>query len=396
MPQPPPPATAEADLIDHALARRSVRLAFPPALERRYEMETGRLRCHHLAMRVAIALAMFDLFIVNDVVMLPDIVALSAVLRFVVVTGLGIGVIALLRRDPPPLLREGAVAAFVLVSAAVLTLLMLLSDAPYREHLTYGQLLVVMYAATVLRLRFPFTLAVCVACFALHVAAVVELPGLPPQLALHTSGLVLATAIFALLACWSLEREERIIYLQGLAQQRQAEALDRLSLADPLTGCGNRRAIERSLAALASAGGSMGALIADIDHFKAFNDHHGHLAGDDCIRSVATILGATGGTETELYRFGGEEFLILLPGIGIGGAAELAEAMRLAIEAAAIPHGAPGTDSVVTASFGVAAGPADRTRSLIDAADAALYRAKRGGRNRIELAETSPDAPPAR
>ncbi|MCX5479202.1 GGDEF domain-containing protein [Kaistia geumhonensis] len=394
MHQRPLPA-AEADLLDHALVRRSVRLAFPPALERRYEAETRRQRCRHLSLRLAIAVAMFDLFILNDAVMLPDVLALSAALRFVV-TGLGIAVLALLRRDPPPFAREGAVAVFVLVAAATLTLMMLLSDAPYREHLSYGQLLVVMYTATVLRLRFPFTLAICAACFALHVVAITELQGVPPQIALHTSGLVLATAIFALLACWSLEREERIIYLQGLAQQRQAEALERLSLADPLTGRGNRRAIDRSLASLASSGGPIGVLIADIDHFKAFNDHHGHLAGDDCIRRVAALIGEAGGNHAELYRFGGEEFLVLLPGADHEQAAGVAEAMRRAVETARIAHGALPAGGVVTASFGVAAGPAERTRQLIDEADAALYRAKRGGRNRIEPGETSPAARPAR
>lgn len=394
---PPLPLTAaEAELVDHALVRRSVRLAFPPPLERRYEAETRRARCRHLSLRLAIAVVMFDLFVINDAVMMPDMFALSVAMRFVVVTGLGIAVIALLRRDPRPFLREGAVSLFVLVAAALLTLLMLLSTAPYREHLTYGLLLVVMYAATVLRLRFPFTLAICAACFALHVVAIAELPGVAPQVALHTSGLVLATGLFALLACWSLEREERIIYLQGLAQQRQAEALDRLSLADPLTGCGNRRAIDRSLASLASSGEPIGVLIADIDHFKAFNDHHGHLAGDDCIRRVASILGETGGSRAELYRFGGEEFLVLLRGADSDEAAAMAEAMRRAVATARIAHGALPPEGVVTVSFGVAAGPAERTRHLIDEADAALYRAKRGGRNRIEIGASTPAARPAR
>jgi diguanylate cyclase (GGDEF)-like protein len=128
--------------------------------------------------------------------------------------------------------------------------------------------------------------------------------------------------------------------------------------------------------------------MADLDHFKDFNDACGHLAGDECLRKVADVLARVARRVTDLpARYGGEEFTVLLSDTPWDTAVALAEAMRVAVESLGIsPPGTPSA-TAVTLSLGVAmAYPHDGVdkQGLISAADEALYRAKREGRNRVE------------
>lgn len=179
---------------------------------------------------------------------------------------------------------------------------------------------------------------------------------------------------------------------QALAQANHR--LELLSNTDGLTAIANRRHFDEALAhewARAQRGGMPLALILlDVDVFKHFNDHYGHLAGDACLRTLATTLAQVGARrEGELAaRFGGEEFVVLLPGADLAAAAEVARHIQEAIQQLALPHeGAP--HGIVTVSFGVASLQPQRDQlpeELVRRADRAMYRAKQGGRNRIELA----------
>ena len=176
---------------------------------------------------------------------------------------------------------------------------------------------------------------------------------------------------------------------------------------DELTGLANRRGLEEALprewARCAAAGAPLSVLLLDVDRFKAFNDCHGHLRGDDCLRAVAAALAATLRPPRDLAcRYGGEEFLLLLPETGAAEAAALAETLRAEVEALALPHGGlPAPGAVVTASIGGAtmrplpAEPADLA-GLLSAADAALYAAKRAGRNRVAMGRGGPPPPATR
>jgi diguanylate cyclase (GGDEF)-like protein len=134
-------------------------------------------------------------------------------------------------------------------------------------------------------------------------------------------------------------------------------------------------------------GDDVAVILADIDHFKDYNDTQGHLAGDVCLKRVAGIVQAELRTEGDMaFRFGGEEFLLLLPKADLSTAISVAERIRRALEEAGIPHPARVPPGVVTASFGVAAtrlGGTVTTDELIASADAALYAAKRSGRNQV-------------
>ena len=131
-------------------------------------------------------------------------------------------------------------------------------------------------------------------------------------------------------------------------------------------------------------------LLVDIDHFKRVNDHYGHLAGDHVLRHIVGVLRQRLRASDVLGRYGGEEFMVLLPGTDLHGAAQLAEQLRQAVQAA--PCEWQGQRIAFTVSIGVAASadtPADPSRTseaLLQAADQALYRAKDDGRNRVALA----------
>jgi diguanylate cyclase (GGDEF)-like protein len=164
---------------------------------------------------------------------------------------------------------------------------------------------------------------------------------------------------------------------------------------DPLTGMRNRRALADELPGLEAGhqarGESLAIALCDVDRFKVYNDELGHLAGDQALRAIAaTIRGSLRGKDVA-YRFGGEELLIVLPGTTAEEALVAAERVRAAVESAALPHPA-GIGGVLTVSIGVAAGHADYG-NLLARADAALYAAKRDGRNRVAGASESELAP---
>lgn len=170
--------------------------------------------------------------------------------------------------------------------------------------------------------------------------------------------------------------------------------LARQSMTDDLTGLANRRQFDGALLTewlrAARSGTSLSLLMVDIDHFKKYNDHYGHLAGDECLRRVATALGQCVRRAGELVaRYGGEEFVMLLPGADMAHACETAQKCLDQLRSSALPHAASPTANQVTLSVGVASLLPDATLNaarLVNAADAAMYRAKSGGRARYEIA----------
>lgn len=156
---------------------------------------------------------------------------------------------------------------------------------------------------------------------------------------------------------------------------------------DPLTGVANRRRFDRELEAACAAGGQVALLLFDIDCFKRFNDHHGHPAGDACLRRVAAVLTASLRGPSDLAaRIGGEEFTVLMPGEGAEGACAVAQRCLELLAEAGIDHGDSPLGRHVTFSVGIAAGHAGISAGLLsERADAALYEAKREGRARWRL-----------
>jgi diguanylate cyclase (GGDEF)-like protein/PAS domain S-box-containing protein len=180
--------------------------------------------------------------------------------------------------------------------------------------------------------------------------------------------------------------------LRDMTDEKQAQAaLEQLATRDGLTGLANRRCFDDTLhaewARALRQHQPLSLLMVDVDNFKAYNDAHGHLGGDECLKRIATAVSSEMRANDLVARYGGEEFAVILPNQSLKGAASVAERIRTRVEQLQVPTRlAPGQH--VTVSIGAAtaiAAPDNSASELVAIADAALYRAKHMGRNRISL-----------
>lgn len=185
----------------------------------------------------------------------------------------------------------------------------------------------------------------------------------------------------------------RALSLRNRELRRDSRRLFAVSRSDALTGVRNRLALNEDLATLCSnvhryTGQRYCGALCDIDHFKEYNDSFGHVEGDRALARVAGLVGQQLRKGDELYRFGGEEFFVVLPQQTAGTATLAMERVRRTVEQAAIPHAPSAGRPVVTISVGIAElAETDSVEAWLTRADRALYQAKRGGRNRVESVE---------
>ncbi|CUB05561.1 MULTISPECIES: GGDEF domain-containing response regulator [Tepidiphilus] len=213
-------------------------------------------------------------------------------------------------------------------------------------------------------------------------------------LAKPVSFVVLAAKLRAMLR---LAHAQQNLLLLTRRLDEANQKLRRLTNLDGLTGIANRRGFDdklaREWARCRREERPLALLMIDVDHFKAFNDSLGHLAGDDTLKIVAaTIAGSLQRPGDMAARYGGEEFAVVLPNTDLAGARHIAERIRENVEKLRIPHPAQGTAEHVTISVGGAVAhpaklPAMPANRLIDFADAALYQAKKAGRNRVVICD---------
>jgi diguanylate cyclase (GGDEF)-like protein len=182
---------------------------------------------------------------------------------------------------------------------------------------------------------------------------------------------------------------------KGKALEARNKQLTQQSATDELTGLANRRRFYQSLTTewqrAARSITPLSLLMVDIDHFKSYNDCYGHPAGDECLRQVAAVLGQCVRRAGELVaRYGGEEFVVLLPGSDLSRACETAQKCLDRMRQASLPHSTSPVSPYVTLSIGVACllpDPSLDPAAMVNAADAAMYRAKTAGRARFEIAD---------
>lgn len=183
-----------------------------------------------------------------------------------------------------------------------------------------------------------------------------------------------------------LEALEELAPHVGAALQSVETALaaDNTFDVEPLTGLQNRRRLDLDLASI-STDDEVAYVMVDIDHFRIFNDANGHVAGDEALRQISALLQAAVRPNDLVYRYGGEEFCVLLPATTAEEALVVAERARAAVETADIPGMENQPTGVVTISIGVSDSAFGMPIDLIERADAALCASKRNGRNRVTL-----------
>ncbi len=196
------------------------------------------------------------------------------------------------------------------------------------------------------------------------------------------AGLPDRTVVLALIVIGVLAATGAALGIFAAVRSRRNRHFAQLALCDDLTGVGNRRRLDRDVAIEASNGETPVAVVmVDVDHFKRINDEHGHDAGDQVLRAVADVLCREVRAGDVVYRYGGEEFCVLLVQTNTTEAGQVAERIRFAVSRMALA-----VDEPLTVSIGVALGKGAHITQTMLRADEALFKSKDGGRDRVTLA----------
>jgi diguanylate cyclase (GGDEF)-like protein len=375
--------------IQALLKSRRNALRFPPSLEAAFQDSKNKSRTHIARLISLWLLLVYNLFVPLDFIVDPKTAWISAGFHFGMVTPYLLAIFYIFRRPVGHVLRNTLGSIIMVLITIHLMTISLLNNADIAGQYQYWLILPVLCPGILQRLDFRFaaiSTGVISLCFVIG-AAFMATTGI----AKFSSIVILLTAATcALIANYIIESGSRLNYLLRLQAQFQLDASEQEANRDPLTGLANRRHYDEHVASIwaatATAPRPVAAVMVDIDHFKKYNDHYGHSAGDLCLQRVAGLLAAELRNADDLaVRFGGEEFVLLLPDCSLAGAVRVAERVRHAILSLTIPHEAQGRGAIVTASFGVQAGTTatHSPQALIKAADAALYAAKREGRNQV-------------
>jgi diguanylate cyclase (GGDEF)-like protein len=395
-------------LIEAARRRPWFRLTLPGDLEARFALTT------HASSGAYLQSWLF-VFIVFNVLSLKldydvfgaECFAIPALLTLGAFLPISLGAMILLHGTPTANRQAAVVTVTALTDMAVV--LNSAEIAPPTHADTYRILAVVvpLVVGMIAPLSFRHCLVFCGSAFVLYVGYVVAfvLPkNEPTGLPLLIASLVLVPLKLAYSREWTLKETFLLTLEKARRDAELAEANARLTIlseTDALTGLANRRSFTTDLQtgwtrACATGGWAAVALI-DIDAFKCLNDTAGHPEGDRCLRQVAGVLEATAEARgVHVARYGGEEFILYMPAFEPDRARAIGEDLRAAVAGMAYPHPGLGDGAHVTVSVGVATAlgsPGDLragANDLLKSADDALYRAKRSGRNRVEVAVLEP------
>jgi diguanylate cyclase (GGDEF)-like protein len=379
-------------------------LTFPPLLEDRFESDTVVRRCARLWLEGLVAIILFNLFLIADYLVAPTQFRQALLIRAGIITPLALGVNISMLFHPPRLIREASIA-FVACLAGVTHLFIESNVTPVASaYAPFGILAVVLFANISMRLRFPYALAITT------IMALAYAVFLRNDTLLYTNQkifgffLILCTATITVIANYTINRDERLAYLHHLHDNvlvedlnRSNEQLQQIAQSDSLTGLANRHSFDRRFEEYwresYTQSSPLSLILIDLDNFKRINDIYGHLYGDHVLKRIAHLLLEGLRIKDDFAaRFGGEEFVILLPSTGQNAAIQVAERIRTLIEVAGLPpfehtHTAFNQRSL-TVSCGVATtipSSPGAQKHLLDTADKALYEAKSSGRNRVSF-----------
>lgn len=379
---------------------------FPEKVEAAFQTEMDRMRARRMRKTGLAAVLLYSAFAIADRVMIPDAYMQAWAIRFFLVAPLLLACTFFVYRIPHAGWREAALSAALIVSGVSLPWIAGFSTHPNVAHYQTGLTLIVLFGNIVVNLRFRSALVTSIAMTVIYGIALAGIESIPPEIRFNNWLFCFAAVTISLIANFRMDQDQRRAYFARMREQERnkelshaVELLSRLSAEDALTRIANRREFDRRLdiewGRARRDGTPLSLIMADVDFFKNYNDHYGHQEGDACLQQIAACLRAIPQRAADLVaRFGGEEFVMLLPNTSQEDAAKMAERMRRGIVDLQIPHAASRVAPGVTVSFGVAAmHPVGNlsASALVAAADTALYAAKEQGRNRVELHELGAD-----
>jgi diguanylate cyclase (GGDEF)-like protein len=380
-------------------------LRFPDALEDRFNHDVAKQRMRLLRLSAAGGVIAAIGIVLPDYFMVPDVMGWALFLRLGLFVPFCLFCIWAAPRLKDPAYREWGLAIGGILGIASCLVLILLSDSSWAEPYLVILNVVVLYCVTVG--RFWPSVAVSMVAALGHFQVLAAVHGHWGEVAIPST-LLLATSIgYTLYNNYRLEHRERLSYLLDLQERwlqadlaQANEDLSRTARTDALTEVANRRHLDEFLGQVwqeaITTGQPVGLMLLDIDHFKAYNDRYGHPAGDRCLVTVAQAVGHCLRKSGDLVaRWGGEEFAVVMSATALDAAQMAADRVRQAVQECGIVHTGSSAASVVTVSVGVsAASPADAgsLAEFIREVDAALYRAKSQGRNRVVTHEGSAPA----
>ncbi|CAH1043183.1 diguanylate cyclase [Halomonas sp. TD01] len=386
--------------VDEELEKSPWRLKFTDEVESRFEADTQQHRSRNMVVAGLIAASIYSLFLINDYSFRPDSFVTAVQLRIGVMLPIGLTILWWVYRGVAPAIRETLMATTIVVAMLVSCLIFSTSTEPYSylDVFSFGLILVV--GNIIYPLRFSYACVSSGIGVLIMLVFIVDYDPMPQEAKRLAMFSIVAKALFTLFANYRLERSERTAYLLVLKEKiwsgyylEDNRKLSRLSVTDPLTNIANRRQFDtlfplRWQEAI-DKHNFLGLMVIDIDFFKAYNDYYGHLQGDQCLRQVATTIQANSRDSDLVVRFGGEEFVVLMPNATLQAVRQAAERIRHSIEALYIPNEGCHEQRLVTVSIGAALlRPTKRFTpdDFLAHSDAALYEAKRRGRNCVWMA----------
>ncbi len=368
-------------------------LRMPPEVERAEERDFGAERIRHLRHAIIVGLIVYNIYNLTSLHLMADIQPFTVAMRLLVLVPGSLAIFYLVPRVPPAL-RELLLLGGMFVASLLPLYLLYISQSAYASY-TLGELpLVLLFGNMLLVLRFRLALIFTSVTSLAALWVIHYKPDFDPNLVFPLTVQVVTGLFFTLYGNWHVERQRCLTYLARYDAQaradraeRRGDALRDLTLTDMLTGIPNRRHLDETLHAWLERDGEVLLMMVDVDHFKAFNDRFGHVAGDDCLRRIAEALSTFAARHNGFAaRYGGEEFTLLFVSEAAAGGPFIADRLVRSIRDLAIPHPARNDGLThVTVSAGYAAtgeGGVREARDLVTRADLALYEAKSAGRNR--------------
>ncbi|UJW73639.1 GGDEF domain-containing protein [Rhizobium sp. SL42] len=361
-------------------------LRFSPAVEAEFLKEFAASRIRIVHVWAIVGTLIYDMVWVGDATMIPDMLPQLIFVRLAIFTPFALFATLAIRKWPSPRNYDILSICVVVLGAFLPMSVAVFTTSPHLFIYQNANVLVFLFLVIGLRPRFRATLLglLLLTCIQLTTTKLNgSLDDVTYEALVSFYGTV---SVFLALGAYFQEHSERLNFLNQLRGTLLHRVVTAQSEQDELTGLLNRRSLTRIADDIWKNPGknaSVSAIMLDIDNFKLFNDVHGHIEGDTCIRSVSRCISDAVGDQGVTFRFGGEEVLVLLPNVQPAQALAMAETIRSAIEAQNILH--RGTSGIVTASLGIAGGPTldIGLEDLLKHADTALYEAKRLGRNRV-------------